>query len=172
MAGGGYDGQDWNGTWSAWQTFTVDTTRPGAPYVSSTDYPQDGAWHGSGGKAGKFTFTPASGTNGLAGYVYSLDGAAAATVAATGASTVSLTPAADGHRTLRVQTKDKAGNVSTPVAYDFLVGQGAMVRPAEGAVERTARADRGRRAGPSTPASPTSGGVVRARRSTTCRWPT
>ncbi|MFD8463561.1 DNRLRE domain-containing protein [Streptomyces cyaneofuscatus] len=129
-----YDGQDWNGTWSAWQTFTVDTTRPGAPYVSSTDYPQDGAWHGSGGKAGKFTFTPASGTNDLAGYVYSMDGAAAVTVAATGASTVSLTPAADGHRTLRVQTKDKAGNVSTPVAYDFLVGQGAMVRPAEGAV--------------------------------------
>ncbi len=129
-----YDGQDWNGTWSAWQSFTVDTTKPGAPFVSSTDYPQDGAWHGGGGKPGKFTFTPASGTNDLAGYVYSLDGAAAVTVAATGATTVTLTPAADGHRTLRVQTKDKAGNVSTPVVYDFLVGQGAMVRPAEGAV--------------------------------------
>ncbi len=34
-----YDGQDWNGTWSAWQAFTVDTTKPGAPFVSSTDYP-------------------------------------------------------------------------------------------------------------------------------------
>ncbi|WP_432061490.1 DNRLRE domain-containing protein [Streptomyces sp. S1] len=129
-----YDGQDWNGTWSAWQTFTVDTTKPGAPFVSSTDYPQDNLWHGGGGTAGKFTFTPASGTTDLAGYVYSLDGAAAVTVAATGATTVTLTPTADGHRTLRVQTKDKAGNVSTPVLYDFLVGQGAMLQPAEGAV--------------------------------------
>lgn len=129
-----YDGQDWNGTWSAWQTFTVDTTKPGAPFVSSTDYPQDGAWHGSGGTSGKFTFTPASGTTDLAGYIYSLDGAAAVNLAATDATTVTLTPTADGHRTLRVQTKDKAGNVSTAVLYDFLVGQGAMVQPAEGAV--------------------------------------
>ncbi|MEU7510957.1 DNRLRE domain-containing protein [Streptomyces sp. NPDC042898] len=129
-----YDGQDWNGNWSAWQTFTVDTTKPGAPFVSSTDYPQDGLWHGSGGTPGRFTFAPASGTTDLAGYVYSLDGAASVTVAATGSTTVSVTPAADGHRTLRVQTKDKAGNVSTAVLYDFLVGQGAMVRPAEGAV--------------------------------------
>ncbi|MFI8258235.1 DNRLRE domain-containing protein [Streptomyces filamentosus] len=129
-----YDGQHWNGTWSAWQTFTVDTTKPGAPFVSSTDYPQDNLWHGSGGTPGKFTFTPASGTTDLAGYIYSLDGAAAVTVAATGTTTVTVTPAADGHRTLRVQTKDKAGNVSTAVAYDFLVGQGAMVQPAEGAV--------------------------------------
>ncbi|MFF0476473.1 DNRLRE domain-containing protein [Streptomyces sp. NPDC004284] len=129
-----YDGQDWNGTWSAWQNFTVDTTAPGAPFVSSTAYPQDGAWHGSGGTPGSFTFTPAVGTTDLAGYVYSLDGAAPVTVSATGTTTVSITPSADGHRTLKVQTKDKAGNVSTAVLYDFLVGQGAMVRPAEGAV--------------------------------------
>ncbi|MBN0048906.1 DNRLRE domain-containing protein [Streptomyces actuosus] len=129
-----YDGTDWNGTWSAWQTFTVDTTKPGAPYVSSTDYPQDGLWHGGAGTPGTFTLTPASGTGDLAGYVYSLDGAAATTVTTTGSSTVTLTPPADGHRTLRVQAKDKAGNVSTAVSYDFLVGQGAMVQPAEGAV--------------------------------------
>ncbi|MFF9147850.1 DNRLRE domain-containing protein [Streptomyces sp. NPDC014861] len=129
-----YDGQHWNGTWSAWQTFTVDTTKPGAPFVSSTDYPQDNLWHGGGGTPGKFTFTPASGTTDLSGYIYSLDGAAAVTVAATGTTTVSITPPADGHRILRVQTKDKAGNVSTAVAYDFLVGQGAMLQPAEGAV--------------------------------------
>ncbi|MFI8823834.1 DNRLRE domain-containing protein [Streptomyces sp. NPDC053431] len=129
-----YDGQDWNGTWSAWQSFTVDTTPPGAPFVSSTAYPQDGAWHGSGGTPGQFTFTPASGTTDLAGYVYSLDGATPVTVTGTGTTTVSITPAADGHRTLRVQAKDKAGNLSTAVLYDFLVGQGAMVQPAEGAV--------------------------------------
>ncbi|MFE9439200.1 DNRLRE domain-containing protein [Streptomyces sp. NPDC006602] len=129
-----YDGTDWNGTWSAWQTFTVDTTKPGAPFVSSTDYPQDGKWHGGAGTSGQFTFSPASGTSDLSGYVYSLDGAAAQTVSATGSATVTLTPAADGHRTLRVQAKDKAGNVSTAVSYDFLVGQGAIVQPAEGAV--------------------------------------
>ncbi|MGW6395744.1 DNRLRE domain-containing protein [Streptomyces sp. NPDC055103] len=129
-----YDGQDWNGTWSAWQTFTVDTTKPGAPFVSSTTYPQDGLWHGSGGTPGTFTFAPASGTTDLAGYVYSMDGAAAVTVAATGSTSVSIAPAADGHRTLKVQAKDKAGNLSTAVLYDFLVGQGAMVQPMEGAV--------------------------------------
>ncbi|MFI2431196.1 DNRLRE domain-containing protein [Streptomyces sp. NPDC018693] len=129
-----YDGTDWNGTWSAWQSFTVDTTKPGAPFVSSTDYPQDGKWYGGAGTPGRFTFTPATGTSDLAGYVYSLDGAAAQTVSATTSTTVTLTPAADGHRTLRVQSKDKAGNVSTAVSYDFLVGQGAIVQPAEGAV--------------------------------------
>ncbi|MFE9306696.1 DNRLRE domain-containing protein [Streptomyces sp. NPDC006706] len=127
------DGTD-SSAWSSFQTFTVDTTKPGAPYVSSTDYPQDGKWHGGAGTSGKFTFTPAAGTTDLAGYVYSLDGAAAQTVTATGSTTVTLIPAADGHRTLRVQAKDKAGNVSTAVTYDFLVGQGAMVQPAEGAV--------------------------------------
>ncbi|GED87757.1 DNRLRE domain-containing protein [Streptomyces sp. 6-11-2] len=127
------DGTD-SSAWSSFQTFTVDTTKPGAPYVSSTDYPQDGKWHGGAGTSGKFTFTPAAGTTDLAGYVYSLDGAAAQTVTATGSTAVTLTPAADGHRALRVQAKDKAGNVSTAVTYDFLVGQGAMVQPAEGAV--------------------------------------
>ncbi|MGW5235823.1 DNRLRE domain-containing protein [Streptomyces nodosus] len=127
------DGTD-SSAWSSFQTFTVDTTKPGAPFVSSTDYPQDGKWHGGGGTPGKFTFSPASGTNDLAGYVYSLDGAATQTMTATGTTTVTLTPSADGHRTLRVQAKDKAGNVSTAVTYDFLVGQGAMVQPAEGAV--------------------------------------
>ncbi|MFF7639860.1 hypothetical protein [Streptomyces canus] len=115
----------------------MDTTKPGAPFVSSTDYPQDGKWHGGAGTAGKFTFSPAVGTSDLAGYVYSLDGAAAQTLSATGSATVTLTPPADGHRTLKVQTKDKAGNVSTAVTYDFLVGQGAIVQPAE---ERSAPA--------------------------------
>ncbi|MFB7325548.1 polymorphic toxin-type HINT domain-containing protein, partial [Streptomyces sp. NPDC056190] len=127
------DGTD-SSAWSSFQTFTVDTTKPGAPYVSSTDYPQDGKWHGGAGTSGKFTFTPISGTGDLAGFVYSLDGAAATTLSATGATTVTVTPTADGHRTLRVQAKDKAGNVSTAVSYDFLVGQGAIVQPTEGAV--------------------------------------
>ncbi|MFJ7155461.1 DNRLRE domain-containing protein [Streptomyces sp. NPDC101118] len=129
-----YDGQDWNGTWSAWQNFTVDTTQPGAPFVTSSAYPQDGAWHGSGGTPGQFTFTPAAGTTDLAGYVYSLDGAAPVPVTATGSTNVTLTPTADGHRAVRVQSKDKAGNLSAAVTYDFLVGQGAMVSPAEGEV--------------------------------------
>ncbi|MEV7281802.1 DNRLRE domain-containing protein [Streptomyces sp. NPDC093111] len=130
--------RSWDGVehsaFSAFRTLTIDTTKPGAPFVTSTDYPQDGAWHGSGGTPGQFTFTPASGTTDLAAYIYSLDGAAATTVAATGSTTVTVTPAADGHRSLKVQTKDKSGNVSTAAVYDFLVGKGAMAQPMEGAV--------------------------------------
>ena len=81
------DGTD-SSAWSSFQSCTVDTTKPGAPFVSSTDYPQDGKWHGGAGTAGKFTFIPASGTSDLAGYAYSLDGAAAQTVSATGSASV------------------------------------------------------------------------------------
>ncbi|WP_162824210.1 DNRLRE domain-containing protein [Peterkaempfera bronchialis] len=127
------DGTDANGTWSAWQNFTVDITKPGAPFVTSADYPSDGLWHGGSGQAGKFSFTPASGTSDLAAYVYSLDAAAPETVSATGGATVSITPSADGHRSLKVQAKDKAGNLSNATVYEFLVGRGAISSPQDGA---------------------------------------
>ncbi|MBG6135811.1 discoidin domain-containing protein [Longispora fulva] len=60
------DGKTWSadgvnaGSWSQWCEFSVDTVKPGAPFVSSTDYPNDGQWnHGQYGKPGTFTFKPA-----------------------------------------------------------------------------------------------------------------
>jgi RHS repeat-associated protein len=129
-----FDGTDWTGVWSAWLEFTVDTVKPGAPFISSTDYPSDDTWHGAAGKAGNFTFSPPSGTADLAAYVYKLDtDTAAKEQAATGAATVAITPPTDGFRTLTVQTKDKAANLSAATTYRFQVGRAGISQPLEGA---------------------------------------
>jgi hypothetical protein len=53
-----YDGVHYNTGWSAWKTFTVDTTKPSAPAkVTSADYPT-GTWAKGAGQAGAFTVTP------------------------------------------------------------------------------------------------------------------
>ena len=50
--------------WSPWCEFTVDTAKPGTPFVSSTLYPsvsQDNTWgHGGAGQAGQFTLAGAA----------------------------------------------------------------------------------------------------------------
>ncbi|MFF8775227.1 DNRLRE domain-containing protein, partial [Kitasatospora sp. NPDC015120] len=90
----------------------ADTVKPGAPFVTSADYPSDGLWHGAANQAGSFTFTPPSGTDDLVGYVYTLDGGTPVTVDATAALTTSITPTTEGRRVLSVQAKDRAGNLS------------------------------------------------------------
>lgn len=118
----------------AWQQFTVDTQAPGAPFVSSTDYPNDNTWHKGAGQAGTFTVNPPAGTPDVASYVYGLDVTPATDVAAdaNGVATPSITPATDGQHVLNVRTKDKAGNLSAIVSYAFHVGRAGLVRPAEG----------------------------------------
>lgn len=123
-----------SGAWSPSCEFTVDTVKPGVPFVSSTDYPNDNAWHGRSGQAGTFVFKPAAGTSDLNAYVYQLDtDTTGKDVAATGETTVSITPAQDGHRTLTVRAKDKAGNLSDPATYTFQVGRAGLNQPSDGA---------------------------------------
>ncbi|HWH00397.1 MAG TPA: LamG-like jellyroll fold domain-containing protein [Pilimelia sp.] len=127
------------GAWSAWTDLTVDTTKPGVPFVSATIYLNDGQPHGGAGQSDTFTFTPASGTTDLAAFVYRLDtDASATTVAATGPTSVTLSPR-DGQRTLTVQAKDRAGNLSAPNTYTFSAGNAALAQPLPGAnvVKRT-----------------------------------
>ncbi|CAM5292592.1 RHS repeat-associated core domain-containing protein [Streptomyces californicus] len=53
-----YDGTHYNTGWSAWRTFTVDTSAPSAPTrITSTDYPA-GQWVKGEGQPGVFTVTP------------------------------------------------------------------------------------------------------------------
>jgi hypothetical protein len=130
----GYDGRNY-GAWSGWTTMTVDTTRPGVPFVSASLYAEDGQPHGGAGVADQFTFSPATGTSDLGAYVYQLDTSSSqTTVAATGSITVSITPPSDGHRTLTVYAKDRAGNLSNPKVYQFQVGAAALSQPLPGAV--------------------------------------
>ncbi|MFF8607208.1 DNRLRE domain-containing protein [Streptomyces sp. NPDC015346] len=133
-----YDGTHYNLGWSAWKTFTVDTTNPSAPTnITSTDYPAN-AWVKGAGQAGTFTVTP-NGTdhNWLE---WSLDGVTwtkVATGGATAAKAISVTPPKDGTHTLQVRQVDKADNKSEPIEYTFHAGPGGFVQPSEG--ERTAR---------------------------------
>ncbi|KIQ66412.1 hypothetical protein TR51_02020 [Kitasatospora griseola] len=110
----------------------VDTVKPGAPFITSPTYPADGLWHGAAGTAGQFTFTPPAGTDDLIAFVYTLDGAAPVTVSATQVLTTSITPATDGHHVLKVQAKDRAGNLSDAATYQFQVGRAGLSSPVEG----------------------------------------
>ena len=129
----GNDGIAW-GPWSGPCEFTVDTTVPAvAPTVTSTAYPA-GTWAGAAGTAGSFTLG-ANGITDAASYLYGLDTdpAVAVTAASLGGTVgISLTPAADGPHVLKVQSQDRAGNLSPVTSYAFSVGTGAVTSPSTG----------------------------------------
>lgn len=138
----GADCQRWHlipapdaGVTVAWQQFTVDTNAPGAPFVSSTDYPSDDGWHKAANQAGVFNFSPPTGVTDVGEYVYGLDATPATVVAAgtDGKASPSITPTTDGQHILNVRTKDKAGNLSAIVSHRFNVGRAGLVRPADAA---------------------------------------
>ncbi|MCC9708460.1 DNRLRE domain-containing protein [Streptomyces sp. MNU76] len=133
-----YDGAHYNNGWSAWKTFTVDTSAPSAPSkIVSSDYPSN-AWVKGVGQAGTFTVTPpASDHNWLE---WSLDGVTWAKVSTNGSTAdkaLSITPPKDGTHTLQVRSVDKADNKSEAIEYTFHAGPGGFVQPSDG--ERTAR---------------------------------
>ncbi|WP_079175436.1 DNRLRE domain-containing protein [Streptomyces malaysiense] len=127
-----YDGLHYNNDWSAWATFTVDTSAPSAPAsVTSTDYPTD-QWVKGAGQPGKFTVTPPSGDQN--GIEWSLDGTTWTKVATSGTTpvTFSVTPAKAGTNTLQVRATDKAENKSEAVSYTFHAGPGGVTAPDDG----------------------------------------
>ncbi|MEV6955514.1 ricin-type beta-trefoil lectin domain protein [Streptomyces sp. NPDC051183] len=121
-----------NSGWTPSVTVIADTAKPGAPFVTSSSYPSDGLWHGGAGQAGTFSFTPATGVTDQVGYVYSIDGGASVNVDGTGPTNANITPSADGHRVLKVQSKDRAGNLSDPTSYAFSVGTAGLSSPVDG----------------------------------------
>ncbi|MFI1730092.1 DNRLRE domain-containing protein [Streptomyces acidicola] len=133
-----YDGSHYNTGWSAWKTFTIDTSAPSAPTnIVSTDYPSN-AWVKGVGQAGTFTVTPPSSDHNW--LEWSLDGVTWTKVPTGGSSAsknISVTPPRDGNHTLQVRAADKADNKSEPISYDFHAGPGGFVQPTEG--QRTAR---------------------------------
>ncbi|OCI30270.1 tRNA(Glu)-specific nuclease WapA precursor [Oerskovia enterophila] len=142
-----FDGQLWNGAWSPVLAFAVDKTAPGAPVVSSTDYPADNTWHKDANEAGTFSFRLASADTSVTGYKWGLDKAPATLVAVAGgaAGTANIKPTTVGKHTVQVQTVDRAGNVSAQISkYTFLVGRAGLLTPEEGArVVRRARLELG-----------------------------
>ncbi|HWB36554.1 MAG TPA: DNRLRE domain-containing protein, partial [Rugosimonospora sp.] len=132
-----FDGQVWT-PWSASTFFSLDRSAPGAPRVSSGDYPADEKWHKDGGQAGAFTFSMSPADASVVAYQWGLDQAPLTTqqvnVSNGAAGVVSITPATAGRHTLQVRTIDRAGNSSAQVAkYSFLVGRAGVLTPDEGA---------------------------------------
>lgn len=129
------DGVAWNTAPSdPSKPFVIDSSRPAAPFVTSTDYPSDGAWHKAEGQAGTFTFTLPGPDSTLSGIQYGLDVLPATLLSGTSTTaSVTVTPATIGRHELQVRSIDKAGNLSPIVKYAFNVGRAGLTSPVEGA---------------------------------------
>ncbi|MCL2782125.1 MAG: hypothetical protein FWD74_11695, partial [Actinomycetia bacterium] len=113
-----YDGTDYGAWTSTYSVFTVDTTAPPAPVVSSTTWAA-GQWslEASG------TVSWASAATDVASYSYQVDGGAWS--AASTAKSVALANLADNaQHKVSVKATDKAGNVSPAGSLAFGVGAG------------------------------------------------
>ncbi|MBM7861010.1 DNRLRE domain-containing protein [Lentzea nigeriaca] len=108
---------------------------PGAPLVSSVDYPADGQPHGDAGREGTFTFRP-TGTIAVTGYRWKLDDGATTDVPGTGEVSVKITPPTGGTHTLVVWALGSSGSASTPTTYTFVVA-GAAPTPSTPLVSST-----------------------------------
>ncbi|RPK53022.1 tRNA3(Ser)-specific nuclease WapA precursor [Streptomyces sp. ADI92-24] len=135
LAPGGYkwrarasDGTD-AGAWSGWQTFTVDTTVPSTPAITSTSHPSASAWYSATTFSGALAATDASG---VSGYAVKLDQnpttAAGFTVTQTAAA-VNWSGRADGTWWVHAAAKDKAGLWSTTQHRGFNVDTTAPGAP-------------------------------------------
>ncbi len=115
--------------WTAGCWFTIDTSAPPSPTVSSATYPECASpddpdscpVSGGVGVAGAFTIT--AGASDVVSYTYTLNDEKPATKAISSALT--LAPNELGMNALTVQTKDGAGNISDAVTYFFDVAAGA-----------------------------------------------
>ncbi|MEV5763950.1 LamG-like jellyroll fold domain-containing protein [Micromonospora sp. NPDC052213] len=141
-----FDGVNWSG-WSRFCQVTVDATNPGAPRLTSTDFPENG-FGGYPGRTGAVTVTAADGDRDVLGFQWSLDfqdfplvslNSPRFVPAVNGVATIRVTPLSDGPHELYVRTVDRALNVSAPYrtpdddgggvppggGYHFLVGSDA-----------------------------------------------
>ena len=133
-----HDGDDWGG-WShdgdAQRCEIVyDPSRPGAPAVTSEQYPDDGVWHHGVGTVGTFTFAPNTDDDivdsDVVEYRYSFDGQPMKQAAAEspgGPASVTFTPMTAGPHWVTVEAYDRAKNSSVPAQYEFLVTDGSPV---------------------------------------------
>ncbi|MGW1061188.1 RICIN domain-containing protein [Micromonospora rubida] len=111
-----------SGPYGARCYFTVDTARPTAPVVTSTDFPP-GTPLRAVGETGTVTFTAAAGDTDLVGFRYGFDAASTTMWVAAGSDGTATVPVTlwpqsmgdtfDVYRTLYVRAVDRAGNAST-----------------------------------------------------------
>jgi hypothetical protein len=123
------DASSYSSAWSGWCQFTINTSNPPTPTVTSTTYPCDQSnlascvTHGGPGVSGAFSFSVGGNTS-VTKYKYgwTTPPATTVTVAAGAGYTVTLTPPRYGLNTLFVADVDNTNKTSGIRAYQFLVG--------------------------------------------------
>ncbi|MGV9691728.1 LamG domain-containing protein [Streptomyces sp. NPDC003444] len=127
-----HDGDGW-GPWSGKCEFTYDKTFPGAPTVTTPQYPSDTIYHDGVGAPGTFTFAPnrkdAVPDTDVVKYRYSFDGEPNKEVANTtggGPASVTWTPTRPGPHWVDVVAVDKAAHPSALTRHSFYVASGAV----------------------------------------------
>ncbi|GAA2696564.1 MULTISPECIES: LamG domain-containing protein [Actinosynnema] len=117
------------GEWSSPCEFEVDSVKPDAPLVSSTDYPETGD-HGGPDVPGTFTFRPGGPELPVAyDWGFSADVTSAVPASPDGTATVTTVPRWAGGNTLFVRAVDRAGNPSPFTGYSFDVTPAQPVPP-------------------------------------------
>ncbi|MFB9965169.1 hypothetical protein [Sinosporangium siamense] len=112
--------------WSEWRTFTVDTTAPAPPTITSSDFPANQTG-GRVGLPGTFTFTQGDSTD-VVSYEYELPPTPGRPSRGTlpvdddGKATLTYIPVNTFSVRLTVMSVDRAGNKSRPVLYTFRPG--------------------------------------------------
>ncbi|NLT53191.1 MAG: LamG domain-containing protein, partial [Actinomycetales bacterium] len=114
--------------YSSWCYFTVDSTAPAPPVITSTGVYQECTADacpatGGPGVAGAFTLAPAAGVTDVVKYTWRLqgDGASSKEISVTGkTAAVTVTPPLAGTYRLRVEAHD-ALRRGTPAYYQFMV---------------------------------------------------
>ncbi|MGW4651726.1 ricin-type beta-trefoil lectin domain protein [Kitasatospora sp. NPDC004289] len=145
----GGDG-DRTSNWTSGCTFSLDTTPPSVPVVTSAEYPPAGTLPGSAkyvGQPGTFTVRSADSSSGVLFYEYAFNGnipvGSAKRVDATGdgSAAIDLTPTTWGTNTLRVQAVDRAGNRSQQQTYTFYAPDNPAAKTVLGDVTGDERVD-------------------------------
>lgn len=134
----GWDGALTSPSWSAgYDRFTVDTSLPVQPTVTSSTSPEN-QWSATLDGGGRLAFTATGSSPDTTRVQYSLDTPSYATSLSASANTpvaISLAKPATGQHTLYVRAVDLAGNPSPGRAYVFYYGTGvALAQPGENQV--------------------------------------
>ena len=113
-------------------TFTVDTTAPSTPSLSTPNYANN-AWRQSAPSSNMFTFSTSS--TDTEKFQYSKDGGSWTDLTATGTSsrTATLSWNPTGSHKLQVKAVDKAGHSSGIATFSFMNGLATLTAPAAGA---------------------------------------
>ncbi|TYB40135.1 LamG domain-containing protein [Actinomadura chibensis] len=107
--------------------FIYDPSKP-APTITSTDYPDDGEWHGGVGQAGSFTIADPEGVADR--YEVRLNQQPVMTVATTAgaARTITLAPDRYGPNSVSVMALASSAQDSATASLSFLVNAGAPAK--------------------------------------------